>query len=147
MSGRPRVDAMRPRIPGSTRTADPRPPDRYPARGRYLAYIAFGACGFFLMSLALLVLRAVWVLGSHDAGAWDALLTGFANPVYLVYHGVALIAMLWFALRIFSRVPATQPPRLGPLERPPDRVLVAGLNGVFALVSLAAVLLLWGVLP
>lgn len=147
MSGRPRVDAMRPRTPGSTRTADPRPPDRYPARGRYPAYIAFGACGFFLMSLALLVLRAVWVLGAHDVNAWAGMLEGFANPIYLVYHGVALIAMVWFALRTFRRVPATQPPRLGRVKRPPGPVLVAGLDGVFLLVSLVTVLLLWGVLP
>jgi fumarate reductase subunit C len=138
---------MRPGRPGSTRTAQARPPDHYPARGRYPGYLAFGACGFFLMSLALLVLRAVWVLGSRDAAAWDALLSDLAHPVYLAYHGVALVAMLWFALRIFSRVPATQPPRLGPFRRPPDRALVAGLNGVFLLVSLAAVLLLWGLLP
>ena len=60
---RARVDAMKPSRPGPTRTAPPRMPDQFWTQGRYRGYIAFGSCGFFLMMVGLLLLRAVWVLG------------------------------------------------------------------------------------
>ena len=85
---RARIDAMRPSRPGPTRTAPPRMPDQFWTRGRYRGYIAFGACGFFLLALGLLLLRAVWVLGSGDPAAWERLLAGYANPLYLVFHFV-----------------------------------------------------------
>ena len=53
----PRVDAMKPSKPGPTRTAPPRPPDKFPGKGRYPSYLAFGACGAFLMISASLVIR------------------------------------------------------------------------------------------
>jgi fumarate reductase subunit C len=127
--------------------APPRMPDQFWVRGRYRGYIAFGACGFFLMAVALLVLRTVWTLGHHDAAAWDALLAGYAHPVYVAFHGLALVAVTWFALRFFRLFPKTQPPRIGPLRRPPDLFFAVALNGGFALVSLVAAAILWGVFP
>lgn len=142
-----RSQAMQPSRAGTTRTAPPRPPDRFPGGGRYPAYLAFGACGFFLLSIGLLIVRVVWVLGQHDPAAWVELMRGFANPIYLIYHGVAFVAMVWFALRLFRLFPATQPPRLGPLPRPPAAVLVGALTGLFGIVSLLFFLVLWGALP
>jgi fumarate reductase subunit C len=122
-------------------------PDQFWTRGRYRGYVAFGACGFFLMTVGLLVLRTVWTLGHHDAAAWDALLASYAHPLYVAFHVVALVATTWFALRFFRLFPKTQPPRIGPLRRPPDAFFAVALNGGFLLVSLIAAAILWGVWP
>jgi fumarate reductase subunit C len=137
---------MKPSRPGPTRTAPPRPPDHFPAKGRYLSYVLFGACGFFLMVQGLLLLRAVRALGTGDPAAWTALLESFTHPAYLVYHVLAFFFLTWFILRLFKVFPATQPRRFGPLKRPPDGVIFAGLVGAFVVVSAIVTLVLWGAL-
>ena len=139
----PVVDAMKPAKPGPTRTAAPRPPDGFPSRGNYRAYIAFGMGGFFLFTLSLLVLRAVWALGNGEA-AWSRVQASFQNPLYVIYHAVAFVWLTWFILRLFRLFPATQPKRIGPFQRPPDALLVAGLSGAFVLVTLVVAAILWG---
>ncbi len=142
---RPRIDAMRPSREGPTRTAPPRPPDLFPTRGRYPAYLAFGACGAFLLLSGLLVLRGVWALGNGEA-AWNAYRSSLSHPAYLVYHLLAFVGLTWFALRFFRLFPKTQPFRLGPLKRPADPLLVAGLYGVFFAVLAIGTLFLGGAL-
>lgn len=139
----PVVDAMKPAKPGPTRTAPPRRPDGFPGRGNYRAYIAFACGGFFLMSVSYLVLRAVWALGNGEA-AWNELQASFQNPLYVIFHAIAFVWLSWFILRLFRLFPATQPKRFGPLKRPPDAVLVAGLSAVFVVVTLVLAAILWG---
>ena len=148
MSLRPRVDAMKASGAPRTRTAPPWQPRGFPLGGRRTAYVAFGASGAFLVLVALLVLRAVWVLGAHDAAAWQGLIHGdFANPGYLLFHAVALVALLWFAFRYFRLFPKTQPPRIGPFPRPPLLVFAAALNGGLVVATVLLVLVLGGVWP
>ncbi len=141
----PRVDAMKPSKAGPTRTAAPRPPDQFPGKGRYPSYLAFGACGAFLMISASLVIRGVWALGNGEV-AWDGYVASLGHPLYLAYHVAAFIGLTWFALRLFRLFPATQPYRMGPLKRPADAVLVAGLYGVFFAVLAVGTLFLGGAL-
>jgi fumarate reductase subunit C len=150
MSATPRVDAMKPRRPGPTRTAPPHPPGKFPFQaglgrrnGPLLAYITFGSCGIFFLLSALLVLRAVWALGD-GAGDWQQLLADFGSPAYLIYHAIAFVALVWFTLRFFRLFPKTQPPRIGPAKRPPDAFFAVALNGAFVVVSAALVAVLWG---
>jgi fumarate reductase subunit C len=146
VTARPRIDTMKPSGPARTRTAPPRLPDKFWTRGNYRGYIAFGSCGVFLMLVPLLVLRAVWALGDGQP-AWDAVRQSFRNPIYVVFHAVALVALVWFSLRFFRLFPKTQPPNIGPLPRPSDAFFAATLNGGFALAALLLVLVLWGVFP
>ena len=37
--------------------------------------------------------------------AWQALLEGWANPIYVAFHAVSLLALVWFALRLFRVFP------------------------------------------
>lgn len=145
MSAAPRVDAMKPGHPGPTRTAPPRPPDGFPSRGRYRAYLLFGTGGFFLLIEALLALRVVWALGNGEA-ALARVLNSFGSPAYVLFHVVALAWITWFTLRFFRLFPKTQPFRMGPIKRPPDAVMVTGLTGAFVVVTLVVVLVLGGVL-
>lgn len=139
----PRLDSMKPRTPGPTRTAAPRPPDQFPGAGRYPAYLCFGACGVFLMISAIVVLEGVWALGSGEA-AWDSYRAALGHPAFLVYHVAAFIGLTWFILRLFRLFPATQPYRIGPFKRPADAVMVAGFYGLFFTVLAVGTLLLGG---
>jgi fumarate reductase subunit C len=146
MSARARVDSMRPKQPGSTRTAPPSMPDLYWTRGRYLPYIAFGSCGLLLLLVGFGILRSVWVLGSHDPAAWSAHLAAYRHPLYLLFHLVALLAITWFGLRFFGLFPKTQPSRIGPLKPPPEPVLLFLLRAAFAVATLLVVAVLGGAL-
>ena len=143
---RARIDTMKPSRPGPTRTAPPRMPDQFWTGGRYRAYIAFGACGFFLMMVSFLLLRVVWVLGRHDPAAWQDLFESFANPIYVLFHLVSLVALVWFGLRFFKVFPKTQPAKIGPFPRPPDAFFAVALNGAFVVATALGVALLWGAL-
>jgi fumarate reductase subunit C len=145
VSATPRVDAMKPRKLGPTRTADPRPPDGFPTSGRYLPYILFGTGGLFLMIEAILLLEVVWALGSGET-ATNGLMAMFASPLAIAFHVVAFGWLSWFTLRFFSLFPKTQPFRMGPFKRPPDALMVAGLSGLFVVATLAVVAILWGAL-
>lgn len=146
MSATPVADAMRPRRAGPTRTAPPRAPDHFPARGRYRAYVLFGACGGFLFLSGMLLLRVVWALGS-GAGPYERVLGSFGHPVYLAYHALAFAGLVWFTLRFFRLFPRTQPPRIGPLRPPPRAVIAALLHSAFAASTLLLLLVLGGVVP
>jgi fumarate reductase subunit C len=139
---RPRVDAMKPARAGATRTAPARPPDGFPGASRYRAYLGFGFGGFFLMLVALEVLRAVWALGNGEE-AWNRLQASLQHPAYVIFHALAFVWLTWFILRLFRLFPATQPKRIGPMKRPPDALLVAGLSGLFVVVTIVLVVILW----
>lgn len=144
MSARARIDSMRPKRPGSTRTAPPRMPDLYPARGRYLPYIAFGSVGLLLLLVGFGILRSVWVLGEHDPAAWRAHLDAYRHPLYILFHLFAMLAIGWFGLRFFRLFPKTQPAKIGPLRPPPEPVLLAGLRTAFVVATLLVALVLGG---
>ncbi len=143
MASTPRLDAMKPERPGPTRTAPPSPPDQFPFEGRYRGYIAFGAGGFFLFTVACQVLRALWALTRGEA-AWKQLMASYENPLYVAFHLVAFVWLTWFILRLLRVFPKTQPLRMGGFQRPPDVVLASGLTGAFAVVSLVVLAILWG---
>lgn len=142
---RPRVDSMQPAQPGATRTAEPRPPDGYPTRGRYPSYLLFGSCGAFLIlgSLGLLLLTRALGQGPEAYAASQARLAGGAM---IALHVVTLVALVWFTLRFFRLFPKTQPPKMGPAPRPPDAFFAVVLNGAFLAVTAAVAAVLWGAL-
>jgi len=146
MSGRARLDAMRPHKPGSTRTADPRPPDQFPTRGNYLGYLSFGAAAGLLMLVGCGILRAVWTLGEHDPARWQAVVDSYKTPAMLVLHLFLLAAIVWFALRFFRVFPKTQPPMIGPFKRPPDAFFAVAFGVAFTLATAIASLILGGAL-
>ena len=142
---RPRLDAMKPKTAGPTRTADPRPPDKFPFGGNYGPYLLFGSCGAFLLLTSLIAVEFVLALGGGEA-KYDAFMTRIHGAAYQAYFWIALIALIWFTVRFFGLFPKTQPFRLGPLKRPPDAVMLAGLLGAFVALNLVVAVILGGVL-
>lgn len=139
--------AMQPHRRGRTRTAPPVMPDRFPAGGRYLSYMAFGGMSLFFLATSLLVLRAVYALQAGPE-AWQAMLAGFANPIYVAFHVLALLAAVYtgwrFMIRLFGKA---QPPKIGPLPRPPVAAFPPLLLAAWLGVTVVLGAVLWGVFP
>jgi fumarate reductase subunit C len=141
---RPRLDAMRPKTLGPTRTADPRPPDGFPTSGNYPAYMLFGSCGAFLLLTSLIAIEFVWAINGGQA-KYDAFMARIRDSAgYQAYFALALVGLIWFTVRFFGLFPKTQPFRMGPFKRPPDAVMLAGLLAAFVVLNLAVALTLGG---
>ncbi len=138
-------DSMQPSRPGPTRTAPGRMPDKFPAAGRYASYTAFGATSFFSLAISLLVLRMTWALGEGPE-AWTAVIEGFRNPIYVVFHVVALGVFLFVAHRFLINLsPGAQPPKVGPLRPPPAPLIPFVMGALWVGATAAALAVLWGV--
>jgi fumarate reductase subunit C len=139
--------AMQPSKPARTRTAPPRMPDRFPLRGRYASYVAFGATSFLYLALGLLVLRVAWALGSGPE-AWAALQQDFRHPLYLTFHALALVVLIWAGWRFLIKLaPKANPPKIGPLRRPPLAVFPPLLGAAWLVASALVLVVLWGIFP
>ena len=136
-------EAMAPSQPGSTRTAAPSMPAEYPMSGRYRAYTLFDATGIVYLLLGLIVLRAVWALGSGEA-AWGGLLESFQSPLYILFHLFSLVCVIFVGVRFFRLFPKAQPPRIGPLKPPPQPVISAMLYGIWIGVTVVFTAILAG---
>ncbi|MCH2172102.1 hypothetical protein MK489_15050 [Myxococcota bacterium] len=122
--------AMQPSRPGSTRTAPPQMPPRYPMGGRYRNYTLFDATGLVYLLVGFVALRIVWALGSGRE-AWQSMLNQLENPLYIAFHVLAFVSVVFVAVRFFSLFPKAQPPRIGPAKPPPAPVITAMLYGVW----------------
>jgi len=129
--------------PGSTRTAPPRMPSQFPMQGRYRAYTLFDATGAIYLLLGLLALRLAWALGDGPA-AWDAAMEGLRNPLYVAFHALAFVSVVFVAVRFFRLFPKAQPPRIGPLKPPPQPLISVGLYAGWAVVTVLLTVILAG---
>ena len=136
-------DAMGPSKPGPTRTAPPRMPREFPMQGRYRAYTLFDATGVVYLLLGLLAVRLAWALGDGEA-AWSAAMEGFRSPLYVAFHALAFVSVVFVAVRFFRLFPKAQPPRIGPLRPPPQPVIVAMLYAGWTVVSVVLTVILAG---
>ena len=136
--------AMQPRQAGRTRTAPPQLPAKFPFAGRYRAYTLFDWTGVIYLLLGFLALEIVWSLGSGEA-SWNRVMTSFQNPIYIAFHVLALVSVVFVGVRFFGLFPKAQPPRIGPF-RPPQRVILVALYAVWIGVTVVFSLVLAGVL-
>jgi fumarate reductase subunit C len=118
--------AMAPPQAGPTRTAPPQKPASWPSHPRMRVYSLFGLTGFVYLAVGFVALRAVWALGGGPA-AWRDAMDDFANPLYLAFHALALVSVVFVIVRFFRLFPKAQPARLGPLKPPPRPVIQATL--------------------
>lgn len=138
-------DAMKPHRPARTRAARPIAPAEFPMRGRYLAYTLFDWTGVVYLVLGFVVLRLLWALGTGPE-AWDAMLSQLSHPLYLAFHALALVSVVFVAVRFFRLFPKAQPPFIGPLKPPPRNLLHAGLYVAwFAVAGVLAAVLAGGI--
>ena len=138
--------AMAPRTPGPTRTAPPAVADDFWSRPRMRTYLLFDATGIVYTLIGLLGLRVAWAL-RDGAASWDAMMQSLANPLYLLFHLVALASVLFVGVRFFRLFPKAQPARLGPAKPPPAPVLHAMLYAAWLGVTVVLLAILGGIWP
>jgi len=143
MSRNAHPQAMAPAKPGATRTAPPQLPDRFPFGGRYLAYTLFDLTGVLYLLLGLLVLGAVWSLGSGES-AWNAVLERYRSPFYVGFHAIALVGVIFVGIRFFGFFPKSQPPRIGSVNPPPKSVILAMLYALWLGITVCLSIVLAG---
>jgi fumarate reductase subunit C len=130
---------MAPHKPGKTRTAPPTTPDGWYSRPRMRTYLLFDATGIVYLLIGFVALRLVWALGAGPE-RWQTVLDQLGHPLYIVFHLLALVSVVFVAVRFFRLFPKAQPAFIGPLKPPPRALIHAGLYvawlGVTALFAL-----------
>jgi fumarate reductase subunit C len=122
MAGPSNPHAMAPPKPGRTRTAPPQTPSTWWGSKRILTYLLFDATGIIYFLVAFLAIRLISALGDGPI-AWQAELDRLENPLYIAFHLLCLISVIFVAVRFFRLFPKSQPPTIGPLKPPPAAVI------------------------
>ena len=145
MAGPAHPNAMSPAKPGPTRTAPPQTPDSWPSLSRMRVYTLFGWTGVLYLLVGFVALRLIWNLGEGPE-AWDAALASLGHPLYIVFHLLCLVSVIFVGVRFFRLFPKAQPARIGPLKPPPRPVLHAMLYGLWIGVTVLFSAILAGVM-
>ena len=143
MAGPAHPNAMAPSRPGRTRTAPPQMPASWWTHPRIRTYLLFDATGLVYLLLSLVALRMVWALGAGPAD-WDAAITNLKSPLYVIFHVIGLVSVIFVGVRFFRFFPKAQPPRIGPVKPPPQPLILAGLFAAWGVVTLAFAFVLAG---
>ena len=143
MAGAAHPGAMAPHQKGKTRTAPPQMPASWWSAPRIRVYLAFGATGLVYLLSGLLVLRLAWALGRGEV-AWQAALASLSNPLYIAFHLLVLVSLLFVGLRAFGKMMPKMQPRGGPLPMLPATAVRGALYVVWAALTLFMVLVLSG---
>jgi fumarate reductase subunit C len=118
-------------------------PAQFPMAGRYRAYTLFDATGVLYLLMGFVALRVVWALGSGES-AWRSVQSQLTNPLYVAFHVLCLVALVFVGVRFFRLFPKAQPAKIGPLKPPPQPVILAGLYVAWVVVSGVLALILAG---
>jgi fumarate reductase subunit C len=136
---------MAPPVKGPTRTAPPQMPSTWWSAPRIRTYLLFDATGIVYLLVGALILRIVWALG-QGPDSWNAQLEHLRHPLYIAFHALCLVSVVFVAVRFFRLFPKAQPPAIGPLKPPPAPVIHAALYVVWIGVTLIMSLVLAGVI-
>ncbi len=142
MAGPAHPEAMAPPKPGRTRTAPPQMPSSWWSASRIRNYLLFDATGLVYLLFGFLAIRIVWSLG-NGPDEWEFVQKGLANPLYIAFHLLALVSVIFVAVRFFSLFPKAQPRNTG-IPMPPAPVIQAVLYGIWIAVTVLFSLILAG---
>jgi fumarate reductase subunit C len=93
------------------------------------------------------VLHLVWVLGKGPE-AWGVAISSLAHPLYLLFHALTLISVVFVGIRAFGTMMPKMQPRNGPLPVLPGGVVRGLIYSVWAVFTLLFSLILAGkILP
>jgi fumarate reductase subunit C len=134
---------MTPSRPGRTRTAPPQAPSGWYTQPRMLKYLLFDATGIAYLLVGFVALRVVWALGSGPE-RWQELMRQLSNPLYIAFHALALVCVVFVAVRFFGLFPKAQPAHIGPAKPPPAPLIQAGLYAAWLGVTLVVTVILAG---
>lgn len=147
MAGAAHPEAMAPPRKGSTRTAPPQMPSSWWGAPRIRTYLLFGSTGVVYFVAGTVVLHLVWVLGKGPE-AWGVAISSLAHPLYLLFHALTLISVVFVGIRAFGTMMPKMQPRNGPLPVLPGGVVRGLIYSVWAVFTLLFSLILAGkILP
>ena len=136
--------AMAPHKPGRTRTAPPQMPATWWGSSRILTYLLFDATGIVYYLISFLAIGMIREL-ARGPEAWDAQMQRLQNPLYIAFHLLCLVSVVFVAVRFFRLFPKAQPKAIGPMKPPPGPVIHAALYVVwFAITALMTAILAGG---
>lgn len=144
--GRPaHPHAMAPHQPGRTRTAPPQMPATWWGGSRILTYLLFDATGIVYYLISFLAIGMVQAL-ARGPQSWDAILARFQHPLYIAFHLLCLVSVVFVAVRFFRLFPKAQPKAIGPMKPPPGPVIHATLYVVWFGITALMTAILAGVI-
>jgi len=143
MESRAHPQSMAPHKPGPTRTAAPRTARGWYSQPRMRTYLLFDATGLVYLLAGFVALRVVWALGEGPEH-WQSVLAQLQNPLYIVFHLLALVSVVFVGVRFFRLFPKAQPAFIGPLKPPPRPLIHAGLYAAWLVVTVAFAVILAG---
>ncbi len=143
MAGAAHPEAMAPPKKGATRTAPPRMPGSWWGAPRIRTYLLFGATGIIYLLAGTVVLRLVWALG-NGPDAWDYALGSLSHPLYLIFHALTFVSLIFVGVRAFGTMMPKMQPRNGPFPPLPAAAVRGLIYSVWALLTLLLSLVLSG---
>jgi fumarate reductase subunit C len=145
MAGSAHPDAMGPPKPGRTRTAPPEMPRTWWSAPRIRNYLLFDATGVIYLLVAFVAIDLIWALGGAQEAplGWESALNRLSHPLYIAFHALALVSVIFVGVRFFSLFPKAQPRDTG-LPMPPDSVIKGLLYLVWIGVTVVFSLILAG---
>jgi fumarate reductase subunit C len=114
---------MAPPKAGRTRTAPPQMPASWWSSSRIRTYLLFDATGVIYFLVAFVAIRMIRALAKGEE-AWSTAMTSLQNPIYIAFHVLCLVSVIFVAVRFFRLFPKAQPRNL---PVPPDPVIHATL--------------------
>jgi fumarate reductase subunit C len=118
-------------------------PSSWWSTSRIRTYLLFDATGLIYFMIGFLALRQIWALGD-GAEAWGTAMAQLASPLYIGFHVITLLSLIFVGVRFFRLFPKAQPPRIGPAKPPPGGVIQVALYLVWLGVTLVFVAILAG---
>ncbi len=109
MAGPANPHAMAPPTPGPTRTAPPQMPSSWWSAPRIRTYLLFDATGIVYLLAGFVALRLVWSLGQGEE-AYQAVLAGYSNPLYIAFHALTLASLVQGAQEFYRFTPTAKEP-------------------------------------
>jgi fumarate reductase subunit C len=128
-----------------TRTAPPQTPSSWWSAPRMRNYLLFDLTGLVYLVIGLLVLDLVWQLGAGPV-AWQQRMLQLQHPLYIAFHLVCLVSVVFVAVRFFALFPKAQPRNLGAMKPPPAPLIQGALYGVWVVVTVLMCAILAGVI-
>lgn len=145
MAGPAHPHAMAPPTAGRTRTAPPQTPSTWWSSSRIRTYLLFDATGVIYFLVGFVAIRLIRDLGDGPL-AWERAMESLQNPIYIAFHVLCLISVIFVAVRFFRLFPKAQPPAIGPAKPPPGPVIHAMLYVVWFAITAGMTAILAGVI-
>ncbi len=145
MAGPAHPHAMAPPKPGRTRAAPPQTPSTWWSSSRIRTYLLFDATGIIYFLVGFVAIGLINDLGDGPI-AWHQALGQLENPIFIAFHVLCLISVIFVAVRFFRLFPKAQPPKIGPVAPPPGPVIHAMLYVVWIGITVVMTAILAGVI-